>query len=1624
MKKLSFLLFIFYSSLSYSSILTKPRVNVGLLNLPENKAVGIQLTKIPTEFYTKGDTTEWCTIAWTPGGINGRMEYGIYPGGGVSGNYSNTLSVTGTDSIRFSPGKEGFDTGIYYCIISNVDSSAQVSIEFMLVVESDIAPAMIRPEGTVDPDTLIPLFEWSPVTNVPYYMIIVSDMPFRIYEDSLGDKHIAGISAVWEAITPNTGIDYGVADPSGYFDNSNAPPLMDGIEYNWLVLNNYGNSPNTTSEVMPVAPKSFFANMGSPLAAPFLISPPQDDSISGPTVSFLWRDVSGATNYKVYLYFTVEEEGDSISYLIWEGVTTDTTIDLTASSFLIDSKYTWRVVASDDADNNTASSIRNFFYLTSIGQLKIETNSMGEDLPLVHYFVRDGGTTSIPYSTDGDGNASIPCLPDSYSVEFFKEGYADTTFEDVVITANDTTELTVDMRLLDNFFYGEVVDSSNGGVPMRQNATVHFLKWGEEKTIVTDPYGNFRKALCSDTMDGWKIWATSPGYLPSDTIIDTLNPDDNINLGTIALYELTSSIKVWTEDSATGTPIKDVYITVQNNGTLLDGYTDNNGFIEIPVSPDTWVVKASKILYYLRPDSFVVAVALGEHKERTFQLVKSGLLLGNVTDSIHGSGLDSAFIEAVPISGGSYASTYTDGNGDYSLDVWADSYWVKVSKPNFLPDSISISITAGETQTHDFALLPYLSYIVGTVSDTADSPLTNVLVKILNGGPGDTTRTDGLGRYYFEVTPESLWTLDAFLAGFASDGPKSTTIPVNQTDTLDFTLTPDAGSVLGWVKDSLTQSPIEGAQVFAYSSTDTSWRYTDSLGFYSFNLESGDWVFHAELSGYLPSLPESVTVSVGIVDTVNFSLLFNISYVRGWVYDSVWGDSLTDVLIDAIPDSGGNYDSTRTDPWGEYSLSVVPGRYWLFASKDGFVRDSVQFTNTVLDTFNYDFALIPNIGWITGSVKDTTDSALVSVLVRVLNGFPSDSAITDSLGSYFIEIAAGSTWVLDAFKPGWSSDGAKSTFVALGDTDTVNFVMTPGAGSVLGWVKDSLTSDPIEGARVSACDGDTTLRLTDSLGLYSFNLSPGVWELRASAAGWLTSPQESVTVSSGSVNTVNFSLVPVKGVIRGYCMDQDGDSLENVLIIANGLFTDSTNSSGFYSLSLYPDDYTITATKSGYSTQQIDTSLNAGDTLEIDFILQKNAVLYGWVHTPDNDGIPGVEVNAVALDPRFGKDTTTTTDTTGWFTLPLQLLGTDTVYYHISTKKLRYRALPPSSYIMNFAPGEVDTIYFTLEYQLVDSLVIEPRDAVLVDNLSDHQYYVVAYDSLGCTVDIEPVLWDITFKDTSGSFSPDSNGFLIPDSCYFGEITIFATDTATGVRVSKPLEIFAPVYPATDKTLHDETGFKLKIVPNAVSEYQELRLHKRVLPDAKKVTKTYEIYAVESYHILPKDLGFETEPVLTLPLPIDAPVSTPYVGRWNLEEVDWDILTQSNRDIPGVVSSNINRLGEYTVISYAPPLSILNLELVPNPFSPKVRDGLGIKFSLTSNTSRSPTITIKFYNMVGELVRTLVNSQPRNKGLVEETWDGLTNHNKLARNGRYVIQIIAEDGADRVEIIKSVVLIK
>ena len=84
-----------------------------------------------------------------------------------------------------------------------------------------------------------------------------------------------------------------------------------------------------------------------------------------------------------------------------------------------------------------------------------------------------------------------------------------------------------------------------------------------------------------------------------------------------------------------------------------------------------------------------------------------------------------------------------------------------------------------------------------------------------------------------------------------------------------------------------------------------------------------------------------------------------------------------------------------------------------------------------------------------------------------------------------------------------------------------------------------------------------------------------------------------------------------------------------------------------------------------------------------------------------------------------------------------------------------------------------------------------------------------------------------------------------------------------------------------------------------------------------------------------------------------------------------------------------------------------------------------------STTSPPAVVTIKIFNVRGELVKTILDNTLQNpgvyggrKGLAQIEWDGKTNSGLIANNGRYIIQITAKDASGEVSELKQVVLIK
>ncbi|HCJ66788.1 MAG TPA: hypothetical protein DHV62_05535 [Elusimicrobia bacterium] len=100
-----------------------------------------------------------------------------------------------------------------------------------------------------------------------------------------------------------------------------------------------------------------------------------------------------------------------------------------------------------------------------------------------------------------------------------------------------------------------------------------------------------------------------------------------------------------------------------------------------------------------------------------------------------------------------------------------------------------------------------------------------------------------------------------------------------------------------------------------------------------------------------------------------------------------------------------------------------------------------------------------------------------------------------------------------------------------------------------------------------------------------------------------------------------------------------------------------------------------------------------------------------------------------------------------------------------------------------------------------------------------------------------------------------------------------------------------------------------------------------------------------------------------------------------------------------------------------------NIILQPNPFSPKVKN-IQFKYFLNSDSAQKVYVTIKIYNIIGDLVKTIRENYPLDIGNNTDEWNGLNNDGELCLNGRYVVEFIVEEGGKSKRILKPIVLVK
>jgi PGF-pre-PGF domain-containing protein len=276
----------------------------------------------------------------------------------------------------------------------------------------------------------------------------------------------------------------------------------------------------------------------------------------------------------------------------------------------------------------------------------------------------------------------------------------------------------------------------------------------------------------------------------------------------------------------------------------------------------------------------------------------------------------------------------------------------------------------------------------------------------------------------------------------------------------------------------------------------------------------------------------------------------------------------------------------------------------------------LQNNGTGTDTYNL---TVSQGGASTAALNVTGNITLASMANQTLL-----LNVTNSTrGTFYVNVTARS-----------NNDTTKVGYI--NTTTTVNSL----TGSVNGTVTDFWFSNlQISGVTITLTNttGGTYSNTTDSSGYYYISgvvtriSDPYIYTISASKANYTTNASATVTVLNSTTNsTTNITLRAYNGTLGGSYIKY-GTSIEvsgarvNITNSTFGSIIRTTDSSGSYSVSLYPAIYTINVSKEGYSSNSTSAAVSSNLSTTVSTIpLSPNTVtitanrIVGWADSGQN----------------------------------------------------------------------------------------------------------------------------------------------------------------------------------------------------------------------------------------------------------------------------------------------------------------------------------------------------------------------------------------------------------------------
>ncbi|MDP6455794.1 MAG: carboxypeptidase regulatory-like domain-containing protein [SAR202 cluster bacterium] len=374
---------------------------------------------------------------------------------------------------------------------------------------------------------------------------------------------------------------------------------------------------------------------------------------------------------------------------------------------------------------------------------------------------------------------------------------------------------------------------------------------------------------------------------------------------------------------------------------------------------------------------------------------------------------------------------------------------------------------------------------------------------------------------------------------------------------------------------------------------------------------------------------------------------------------------IANATVSATPLAGGPVRNATTNVSGDYVLpGLTPGDYEVRAMAAGYlvewweeVNNSASSTpvtvaSTTLTGINFTLDLAPatsSNGFIEGTVRDDSSGSPISramVKAKPLSGGPDHTEITDASGDYSFDIAPGNHLV-SAVAPGYAVEyyddsptigGAITVTVTASSTTTgIDFALSAlsgGTSTTHVFASGRVTGPPmgktatgtvgIANATVSADPGSggTVINATtDSNGDYELTgMTPGDYEIRAMAAGYLvewwqeannSASSTHVTVnSSTTVSGIDFTLALASstsdnGFITGRVTDASStDPIAGATVTATPLdggpdHATTTNSLGEYTFDIAPGPHRVSAVASRFAVEYYNESATSASSTDV-----------------------------------------------------------------------------------------------------------------------------------------------------------------------------------------------------------------------------------------------------------------------------------------------------------------------------------------------------------------------------------------------------------------------------------------